>query len=56
MAKRHDNEFKAMIVDLLKSGMRTKQLSDEYGLHSSVINRWRREYESKGVDMLTLPA
>jgi len=30
--------------------MRTKQLSDEYGLHSSVINRWRREYESRGGD------
>lgn len=50
MAKRHDNEFKVMIVDLLKSGIRTKQLSEEYGLHSSVINRWRREYESRGGD------
>lgn len=50
MAKRYDNDFKLMIVDLLKSGMRTKQLSEEYGLHSSVINRWRQEYNSRGGD------
>jgi len=50
MAKRYDNEFKLMIVDLLKSGLRTKQLSEEYDLHSSVINRWRREYDSRGGD------
>ena len=39
-----------MIVDLLKSGIRTKQLSQEYGLHTSVINRWRQEYDSRGGD------
>lgn len=50
MAKKYDNEFKLMIVDLLKSGIRTKQLSEEYGLHPSVINRWRQEYNSKGGD------
>ncbi len=50
MAKRYDNEFKLMIVDLLKSGIRTKQLSQEYGLHTSVINRWRQEYDSRGGD------
>ena len=50
MAKKYDNEFKLMIVDLLKSGIRTKQLSEEYGLHISVINRWSREYDSRGGD------
>ena len=48
MAKhRYDNEFKVMIVELLKSGIKTRQISDEYGIEINMINRWRREYESK---------
>ena len=48
MAKqKYENEFKVMIVELLKSGIRTRQISDEYGLDINMINRWRREYESK---------
>ncbi|MFQ3182904.1 MAG: transposase [Polaribacter sp.] len=29
MAKKHDNEFKVMIVDLLNSGIKTKQVSED---------------------------
>ena len=36
-----------MIVELLKSDIRTRQISDEYGLDTNMINRWRREHESK---------
>lgn len=45
--QKYDNEFKVMIVELLKSGVRTRQISDEYGLDINMINRWRREYKSK---------
>jgi transposase len=48
MAKqKYENEFKVMIVELLKSGIRTRQISDEYSLDINMINRWRREYKSK---------
>ena len=41
MAKqKYDNEFKVMIVELLKSGIRTRQASDEYDLDINMINRW----------------
>ncbi len=44
MAKKHDNEFKVMIVELLQSGSKPKQLGEEYGLNPGMINRWKREY------------
>ena len=48
--QKYDNEFKVMIVELLKSGIKTRQISEEYDLEVNMINRWRREYESKMVD------
>jgi hypothetical protein len=30
MAKKYDNEFKVMIIELLNSGINTKQVSDDY--------------------------
>ena len=36
-----------MIVELLKFGIKTRQISDECGIEINMINRWRREYESK---------
>lgn len=30
MAKKHDNEFKVMLVELLKSGSKPKELGEEY--------------------------
>ena len=48
MAKRKfDTEFKVMILDLLKSGIKSSQLSEDYELTQSMINRWKREYASK---------
>ena len=42
MAKKYDNEFKVMIVELLNSGIKTKQISADCDLSLSVIGRWRR--------------
>lgn len=50
MAKNYDNEFKVMIVDLLNSGIKTKQVSEDYNLSLSMIGRWRREYKLKSGD------
>ena len=50
MAKKYDNDFKVMIVELLKSGRKAKELSDEYEINDGIIRRWRREYEAKSGD------
>lgn len=48
MVKRvHSNDLKVMIVELLKSGRSLKELSEEYDLNSSMMSRWRREYNEK---------
>jgi transposase len=44
---KYDNEFKVMIVELLKSGIKTEQVSNDYGLNVSMISRWKREYKTK---------
>ncbi|MFL0102618.1 transposase, partial [Tenacibaculum maritimum] len=46
MAKKYDNDFKVMLVELLKSGRKAKSLSEEYGVNDGVIRRWKREYEA----------
>ena len=48
--KNYDNEFKVMIVELLNSGIKAKQVSLDYGLNASMIGRWKREYKSKSGD------
>jgi transposase len=50
MAKQYENDFKVLLVELLKSGRSAKELSDEYGVDSGIIRRWRREYEAKSGD------
>ena len=50
MAKKHNNEFKVMIVALLKSGSKPKELGEEYGLNPGMIGRWRREFASRSGD------
>ncbi|WP_317206245.1 transposase, partial [Tenacibaculum maritimum] len=49
-AKKYDNDFKVMLVELLKSGIKAKSLSEEYGVNDGVIRRWKREYEAKSGD------
>ena len=48
--QKYDNAFKVMIVELLQSGIKSQQVSDEYGLNPSMISRWKREYETKSGD------
>ena len=36
MAKKHDNKFKVMIVELLKSVSKPKQLGEEYSLNPGI--------------------
>jgi transposase len=50
MAKSYENDFKVLIVELVKSGRRVKEISEDYGLNDSMIRRWRREYEAKSGD------
>ena len=50
MAKKYENDFKETIVELLKSGRKVKEVSEEYDLNDSMVRRWRREYEIKSGD------
>ena len=50
MGKKYDNDFKVMIVELLKSGRTVKEISDEYSINDGMVRRWRREYEAKSGD------
>jgi len=50
MTKVHEVEFKVMIVELLNSGRKIKEVSDEYGLNDSMLRRWKREFLAKAGD------
>ncbi|UAM99206.1 transposase [Polaribacter litorisediminis] len=50
MAKKRDNEFKVMLVELLKSGSKPKELGEEYGLNPGMISRWKREFAARSGD------
>ena len=39
-----------MIVELLKSGRKTKEVSEESNLSDGIARCWRREYEAKSGD------
>ena len=51
MRARYENDFKVMIVELLKSGQKIKDISIEYDLNDGMIRRWRRECEAKKGDL-----
>jgi transposase len=48
--KKYENDFKVMLVELLESGRRAKELSEEYNINSGIIRRWKREFKSKSGD------
>jgi transposase len=50
MVKKYDNEFKVMIVELLTSGSKPKQLGEEYGLNPGMIGRWKRDFTARSGD------
>ena len=37
MTKRYNNELKVTIVELLQSGMKAKQISEDYGVYPIII-------------------
>ncbi len=47
MAKKYENDFKVMIVELLLSGQKAKSISEEYGLNENMIRRWKKEYQER---------
>jgi len=50
MRTKYENDFKVMIVELLKSGRTAKELSIEYAINSGIIRRWHREFQAKSGD------
>jgi len=50
MAKSYENDFKVLMVELVKSGRSAREVGDEYGLNANMIRRWVREYEAKSGD------
>ena len=50
MGTKYDNDFKVMLVELLRSGRTAKELSSEYTINAGIIRRWKREYEVKSGD------
>ena len=50
MVKNYENDFKVLIVELVKSGIPAKEVGDEYGLNANMIRRWVREFEVKSGD------
>lgn len=52
--RKHSNEFKVMIVELLQSGQSVQQVSLEYDLDGSMIRKWRKFYESTSGNFSTV--
>ena len=50
MRAKYENDFKVMIVELLQSGQKIKDISIEYDLNDGMVRRWRREFEVKKGD------
>ena len=50
MAKKYDNDFKVILIELLRSGKTAKELSEEYSINSGIIRRWNREFTAKSGD------
>ena len=50
MAKKYDNDFKVILIELLRSGKTAKELGEEYSINSGVIRRWNREFAAKSGD------
>ena len=48
--RRYDQEYKDMIVELFKSGMSLAELSSEYGIAKSTINRWIKDVKEIKID------
>ena len=45
MRKKYDKDFKLMILELLESGQKAIQVSEEYEVNVQMIYRWKKEYQ-----------
>lgn len=50
MRTKYENDFKVMIVELLNSGRKVKEVCEEYELADNMVRRWRREHKAKSGD------
>jgi len=50
MRKKYENEYKEMIVGLLNSGIKAKQIGKDCGIDPGMVRRWKREYVAKSGD------
>lgn len=48
--KRYTQDYKAMIVDLYKSGMSLSEINSEYGIAKSTLNGWIKEFKEITLD------
>ena len=42
--REYDKEFKQLAVGLCNTGKTSKEVAEELGIRSELINRWKREY------------
>lgn len=45
--KTYEPSFKKMIVELLNSGQSASRIYKDYGLNTTMVYRWRKEYRDK---------
>ena len=43
--RHYDKEFKLMAVELCHSGKPPKEVAEELGIRTELVNRWKREHE-----------
>ena len=44
-SKRYTDEFKMLILELLKDGRTKKSLENEYGVATATIRKWEKEFK-----------
>jgi transposase len=42
--RKFDKEYKQMVVDLCLSGKSSREVAEELGIRTELVNRWKREY------------
>jgi|TARA_B110000967_G_scaffold161228_1_gene167309 transposase len=45
MVKKYDNKLQVMILELLNSSIKTKQVTEDYGLSLNMVERWKPQYK-----------
>lgn len=48
-AKRYTDDFKAMIIEVYKTGKPIKEICKEYGVSHSTVNNWTKKYQPEKI-------